>query len=195
VLIPSANKNLWFGKLHSAETQSFKMLAMRYADRSPRPLSFAFNGQNFRENNTPLVVTDVDKSGPASRLQEWTKPWSNGVLRAPGLTLFNLPFGSEERVNHWMRFTDESGYSYAFSFEVWGAPTFEFSRLWLNCATVECSDGYRSEGDLWWNGLFFKKGPQNLSFRNAETPNSARFSDGDRRLYGWIIGTSFIDAQ
>ena len=194
VPIPSTNKNLWTDKLGSTDTETFKMLAMRHADQSPRPLSFAFNGQNLREN-TPSVVTDIDKSGPTGRLQEWAKPWNNDILKASGLTLFNLPFGLEERVNHWMRFTDDSGYSYAFSLESVGAPRYELSRMYLNCATVDCSTGQKFEGNLWWAGLNFKKGPQNLSLRNAESPYSARFPDGDRQLYGWIIGVSFIDAQ
>ena len=175
VLIPSANVDPWTSNRSGYALPQINMVAMKHATSAPFPGGFAFNGENLR-SSTPKIVID-NNLGPNNRFQLWVTPWSNEVLKAPGLSLFNKPNDFiYEGMNNWVRYTDASGYSYVFDLQ-----SGQINAILL-CVTADCSK-------LNTGGISFKNGPQDLSLKNAENPAT------DRKLFGWTLGGNFIDAQ
>lgn len=176
VLIQSANVDPWKTSSNAGYwLPQINMIAMKHAPTAPLPGGFSFNGENLKAA-TPKIVVE-NNLGPSGRIQLWTTPWTNEVLKASGLTLFNKPNDFiYEGMNNWIRYTDANGYSYAFDLH-----SGQTSAVLL-CVTADCSK--QSTG-----GISFKNGPQDLSLNFAEQPIT------DRKLFGWTIGTKFIDAQ
>lgn len=176
VLIQSANVDPWKTSGNTGYTlPQINMIAMKHASSAPFPGGFAFNGENLKAN-TPKVVR-ANNLGPINRIQLWTTPWANEVLKAQGLSLYNKPNDFiYEGMNNWIRYTDNNGYSYVFDLHSGQ------SNALLLCVTADCSK-------LSSGGISFKNGPQDLSLQNAEQPVT------DRKLFGWTIGGKFIDAQ
>jgi hypothetical protein len=171
-----------------------KMIAMRYADYWPAPRSFAFYGPI--KGTTSNIVSD-GISGPGDSFQLKEKSWSSSQIKAAGLALYANPPNYPARwfnSDHWMRFTDDGGYSYAFIIRT----SSNTAILW--CVTVECSADNSDSG----TGLNFKKGPQKFGLtigQSASDMNSDRMISQEalgwfgREINGWTSDQKFIDAQ
>lgn len=178
VLIPDRNRDPWVLQNNPRISPPYGngtvgLIGMKVS-KTAKPGAFATNGQNFKRSGSKIIDWNV-VDGPPGRLVPYLDSWSNEKLKAQGLSLYDQPdeFVYEGMYN-WVRYTDKTT-AYSNVFYLRGLQR----RTQLLCVTEDCSRG---------RGLSFRNGPQDLRLEDAD-------NGSDRRLYGWVLGGSFIDAN
>jgi hypothetical protein len=175
VLIPTSNKDPRARKLPSTNSQQAQLIALK-PSYDPIPGTFTSNGLSLK-GATPNIVNSNLTDGPSERLRPYLTPWTNQILTANGLALYNHEGSVYEGIDNWLRYTDKNFMSYVFTLNTFG------DSVSLYCVMTDCTSNYFK------NTISFKYGVEDLGLNFADPRTDLRL------LKGWTIGGQFIDAK
>jgi hypothetical protein len=175
VLIPASNKDPNARKLPGTNSQQAQLIALK-PSYDPMPGTFTSNGRSLK-GGTPNIVNSNLTDGPSERLRPYLTPWTNEILTANGLALYNHEGFVYEGVDNWLRYTDKNSMSYVFILNTFS------DRVSLHCVMTDCTSNYFKDT------ISFQYGIEDLGLSFADPRTDLRL------LKGWTIGGQFIDAK
>ena len=171
------------------------------------PGTFLTNDENKKQTGSK-IVEEAFISGPPQNLRPdfSVYPWSNDFLTAPHLTLHRTSYDPSKPVQggiwSWIRFTDQSGFSFVFYFHYAYRNLLQpaLAQTSLHCVTVDCSCPKIGSNCNDGTGLNFKDGPQGISLdtdvqKGAVNQAQAANFGSQYSTRGWSVNGVLIDAK